>query len=100
MFIENRMKALVVLLLCLVFAISDAEEYVEPVRAADEILSAILESSKLERRQIKVVVMTYDYVKGIWHVELAPSDRGCIDCFPSFFVKNGEAIVVEQVPHG
>jgi hypothetical protein len=94
------MKTFAVLLLSLAFAIADADEYPSPAYAANEILSAILENVKLERHQIKVVVMTYDYVKRIWHVELMPSDRSCIDCFPSFFIKDGEAIVVEQLPHG
>lgn len=94
------MKTFAALLLSLASVIANADEYATPAHSVDRILSAILESARLERHQVKVVVLTYDYVKGIWHVELAPSDRSCIDCFPSFFVKNGEAIVVEQLPHG
>lgn len=94
------MKTFAVLLLSLVFVIADADEYVSPAYAANEILSAILENMKLERHKVKVVVMTYDYVKRIWHVELMPSDHTCIDCFPSFFIKDGKTIVVEKSPHG
>lgn len=94
------MKIFAVLLLTLAFSVANADEYASPAYTANEILSAILEDVKLERHQIEVVVMTYDYVKRIWHVELMPGDRSCIDCFPSFFIKDGEGIVVEQLPHG
>lgn len=97
---ERKMKPLVALLLSMAFVNACAGEYAAPEHTADEVLSSILDSVKLERRQIKVVVMTYDYIKGLWHVELTHSDRSCIDCFPSFFIKNGEEIIVERLPHG
>jgi hypothetical protein len=94
------MKTLAALLLSFIVASAHAGEFAAPVHSAESILSAILEKAKLARREIKVVVMTYDYVNEMWHVELSTSDQRCIDCFPSFFIKNGEQIVVEQLPHG
>jgi len=39
-------------------------------------------------------------MKGHWHIELSPKKRDCIDCYPSYYLKNKEKLILEYVPHG
>ncbi len=87
---------------CLLVASASASavEYPAPIHSAKEVLSAVLKQAKVDQNRVKVVVLRYDYLERMWHVALAPTDRACIDCMPSFFVKDRTPIAVVTVPNG
>lgn len=72
----------------------------EPLHAAEKILNAVYEKAKVDPQEVSVTVFEYDYLKGEWHVELAPLGSPCIDCYPAFYIDNEEPITVRTVMHG
>jgi hypothetical protein len=97
---ESGMKILLSACLLAVSTSTLGGEYGLPIHSPEEVVRAVLESGSLNREEVKVVLLKYDYLKNEWHVELMPSNKSCIDCYPSYHIENTESLNVRAIPHG
>ncbi|MDO3381551.1 hypothetical protein [Gilvimarinus algae] len=92
-----------VLIFCIVLSLGAAaapKEIPSPTFSHEDILAAVLAKAGLEAADVTVTVFRYDYLQGLWHLELAPKEPVCIDCLPSFYIRNRTPLHVETIPHG
>jgi len=71
-----------------------------PLHGSDEVLAEFFDQSKIDRAKVKIEKFGYDYIKGIWYIELQPLNGLCIDCYPSFYFKNSKELVLQSIKHG
>lgn len=74
--------------------------YSTPLHSSDEVIAEFFNQSKIDRADVNISRFEYDYIKGFWRIELQPAKGQCIDCYPSFYFKNEEKLVLHSVPHG
>lgn len=92
-----------ILLMASLFALSSfafGDGYVGPMHTPEDVIQTILRNENLDRKDVKVILLQYDYLKKEWHVELAPTRKTCIDCYPSYFLENAEPLKVKKLLHG
>lgn len=100
MVLFNRGDRLLVCLCALWVFSASVHAQQEPLHSAEEILAAVYVAAEVEPQTVKVMLMNYDYLKGLWHIELTSAETTCIDCYPSFYVENQPELTVIAVPHG
>ncbi len=81
-------------------AIAWGDEYVGPLHTPEDAIKAILGSEKFDRKDVKVVLLKYDYLKKEWHIELTPSKQKCLDCYPTYLIEDTEPLKIKKIPHG
>ena len=94
------MKILLMASLLALSSFAFGDEYVEPIHTPEDVIKVILRSENLDRKDVKVIFLKYDYLKKEWHVELTPTRKTCVDCYPSYFLENAEPLKVKKLPHG
>lgn len=75
-------------------------EYSKPIHSPEQIVNVVLKSAKLNRKDVKVILLRYDYLKKEWHLELTPNNQACIDCYPSYYIEDTKPPKVKTIPHG
>lgn len=94
----------IILLIALMWLIlpSHAQDvnYYSPLHNAREVVLAVYKKAGVKPSEVKVVVFEYNYLKGEWHIELAPSNTPCIDCYPAYYIKNDGNLTVIELMHG
>lgn len=74
--------------------------YSAPLHSVEEVIAEFFEQSKIDRAEVNIIKFEYDYIRGIWSIELQPAKEECIDCYPSFYFKNEKNLVLQRVFHG
>jgi len=92
-------KIIFIILLTLSFSVS-AEEYKSPILDVSEVLEILFKHENLKKEDVKVVLLKFDYLKKIWHVELVHANEPCIDCYPSFYIQDSENSKIDKLMHG
>ena len=72
----------------------------EPIHSANEIVLSVYKKAGVKAPEVKIIALEYNYLKGIWHVELTSAYKACIDCYPAYYIKNEKPIIVEAIMHG
>lgn len=88
------------LLVISIFVSADEFGLQNPLHSAEEVSGALYDQAGLKRSDAKIVIFSFDYTKGIWHIELEPAKKTCLDCYPAYYFKNKKNLVLESVPHG
>jgi len=92
-------KILLVILVLLSFTLA-AEGYKQPVLTASQVIDLVLQQQKLEKNDVKVILLNFDYLQRKWHIELAPPTKPCLDCYPSFYIEDAQNPKIESFMHG
>jgi hypothetical protein len=96
----NNVKIPLFVILSVLSFYVNAEEYSQPILKASEVVDLILEREGLKKEDVKVILLRFDYLKSIWHVELVPANEPCIDCYPSFYIQDSKDPKIEKLIHG
>jgi len=96
---NNMKKILFVILVSLSFSLA-AEEYKQPILTASQVVDLVLQHEQLDKNDIKVILLNFDYLQRKWHLELAPSTKPCLDCYPGFYIDDAQDPKIESFMHG
>lgn len=97
---ENMKYFLAILILCFSAKFSLADEIIEPTTSFQRVMEEVYRFAKVNPEEVKVVLFKFDYKTGEWQIELMPSKQACLDCYPSYYVKDSNGLVVRAIPHG
>ena len=78
----------------------DAQQLYQPVLTASEVVNYLLIQENLKKDDVKVVIIEFDYLKNVWHIELAPAKVPCIDCYPAYYIENTRRPKIKKLMHG
>lgn len=92
-------KILFIILVSLSFSLA-AGDYKPPVLKASQVIDLVLQQEQLEKSDIKVILLNFDYLQRKWHLELAPSTKPCLDCYPGFYIEDAQDPKIESFMHG
>ena len=82
-------KVVIFILMALTFSVH-AEEYKRPILQASDVIEFVLQHKNIKGEDVKVILLKFDYLKKLWHLELSPVGQSCFDCFPSFYIYDSE----------
>lgn len=71
-----------------------------PSASPAAVLAAVYRHARLDPRAVTVRVFRYDYLRAEWQIELMPRQGDCLDCLPSFYVRDLKGLQVRTLPHG
>lgn len=71
-----------------------------PLHDSEVVIEEFFDQSKINRAEVKVIKFEFDYIKGVWRIELQPLKSQCKDCYLSFYFKNAKELVLQSVKHG
>lgn len=77
-----------------------AQEVIEPSSSYQQVLHAVFQSAGVTSEEVEVIVFTYNYLDAVWHVEITPKSKACIDCYPAFYIEQSKGLKVTKIPHG
>ena len=97
---KNNMKPFVTASLIALSSLAFGGEYSKPIHSPEQIVNVVLKSANLKRKDVKVVLLRYDYLKKEWHLELTPSNHTCIDCYSSYYIEDTKPPKVKTILHG
>lgn len=97
--LNNMKKVLFVILVSLSFSLA-AEDYKHPILIASQVIELVLQQEQLDKNDVKVILLNFDYLQRKWHLELAPSTKPCIDCYPSFYIEDAQDPKIDSFMHG
>ena len=92
-------KTLFIIFVSLSFTVA-AEDYKHPVLTGSQVIEHVLKHEKLNKNDVKVILLNFDYIQRKWHLELIPSTKPCIDCYPSFYIEDTQDPKIESLMHG
>ncbi len=94
-------RILLVLVTIISFSATAKENTInDPLHSAEEVISALYAQANIKPERVKVTSFEFNYIEGLWHIELAPADWPCLDCYPSYYFRNKQKLLLEHVPHG
>jgi hypothetical protein len=97
--LKNLQKILFVILLSLPLTLL-AEEFNQPILSATQVIERVLQHEKLDTKDVKVILLNFDYLQRKWHLELAPAYKSCLDCYPAYYIEDAQDPKIESVMHG
>ena len=90
-------------LLVIVLALSSstpAQEFKQPLLKASDVIDFVIKHEGLNKTDVKVILLNFDYLNNTWHVELAPVTEPCIDCYPSYYIEDSKDPKIKKIMHG
>jgi len=64
------------------------------------VIDLVLQQQQLDKNDVKVILLNFDYLQRKWHLELAPSTKPCLDCYPGFYIEDAQDPKIESFMHG
>jgi len=92
-------KILFIILLALPLTVL-AEEFSPPILSASQVIERVLQHENLDKNNVKVILLNLDFLQRQWHLELAPTHKTCLDCYPAYYIEDAQEPKIESLMHG